>query len=157
MPCSWILVKQRAIRRYKITRKIGFVQGNGERDGFFEEELYLWSSEAYQSQKDWGIQIEAGRQHCRAEVQDKVSCKGLQSEEMSWFLWYIFTSHRDVINSNGVEDSSQFRFGDRAVSVKNAFLHRELQDVIYMKQPEEFIKKGKEKLVCKLKKKPVWI
>ena len=38
------------------------------------------------------------------------------------------------------------------LDVKTAFLHGDLHDEIYMKEPEGFIQKGKEKLVCKLKK-----
>ena len=38
------------------------------------------------------------------------------------------------------------------LDVKIVFLHGELEEEIYMKQPEGFIEKGKEDLVCKLKK-----
>lgn len=38
------------------------------------------------------------------------------------------------------------------LDVKTAFLHGDLQEEIYMEQPEGFEEKGKEKLVCKLKK-----
>ncbi|CAM8972377.1 unnamed protein product [Rhodiola kirilowii] len=38
------------------------------------------------------------------------------------------------------------------MDVKIAFLHSDLDEEIYMKQPEGFEVKGKEKLVCKLKK-----
>jgi len=38
------------------------------------------------------------------------------------------------------------------LDVKTAFLHRELEKVIYMDQPEGFIVPGKEKFVCKLKR-----
>ena len=36
--------------------------------------------------------------------------------------------------------------------MKTAFLHGDLHEEIYMEQPEGFEEKGKEKLVCKLKK-----
>lgn len=38
------------------------------------------------------------------------------------------------------------------LGVKTAFLHGELHEEIYMHQPEGFSEKGKENLVCKLKK-----
>jgi len=36
--------------------------------------------------------------------------------------------------------------------VKTVFLYGNLEEEIYMKQSKKFIEKGKEKLVCKLKK-----
>lgn len=38
------------------------------------------------------------------------------------------------------------------LDMKTAFLHSDLEEEIYMEQPEEFRVKGKEHLVCKLKK-----
>jgi hypothetical protein len=38
------------------------------------------------------------------------------------------------------------------LDVKTAFLHGELEEVIYMDQPEGFVVPGKENLVCRLKK-----
>ena len=40
----------------------------------------------------------------------------------------------------------------RHIDVKGAYLNGILEDDVYMKQPEGFVEKGKEHLVCKLKK-----
>ena len=38
------------------------------------------------------------------------------------------------------------------LDVKTTFLHGDLKEEIYMQQPEGFVEKGKEHLVCRLKK-----
>ena len=38
------------------------------------------------------------------------------------------------------------------LDVKTMFLHGDLKEEIYMEQPEGFVKKGKENLVCRLKR-----
>ena len=38
------------------------------------------------------------------------------------------------------------------LDIKTTFLHGDLEVKIYMQQPEGFVKKGKENLVCQLKK-----
>ena len=38
------------------------------------------------------------------------------------------------------------------MDMKTIFIHGDLEEEIYMKHPEGFISKGKDELVCKLKK-----
>ena len=38
------------------------------------------------------------------------------------------------------------------LNVKTAFLHDDLEETIYMEQPEGFVKRGEENKVCRLKK-----
>ena len=38
------------------------------------------------------------------------------------------------------------------MDVKTMFLHRDLEEEIYMKQPKGFVARGKKDLVCKLKR-----
>jgi len=45
-----------------------------------------------------------------------------------------------------------FDFEVEQMDVKTSFLHRDLEEEIYMKQPEGFAAKGKKELVCRLKK-----
>ena len=45
-----------------------------------------------------------------------------------------------------------FDFEVEQMDVKTTFLHGELEEEIYMKQPKGFAVKGKKELVCKLKK-----
>lgn len=45
----------------------------------------------------------------------------------------------------------------KKLDVKTAFLHSDLEEEIYMEQPEKFKVQGKEGLVCRLKKKLTWV
>ena len=48
--------------------------------------------------------------------------------------------------------ASAFDFEVEQMDVKTKFLHGDLEEEIYMKQPEGFMVKGKKELVCRLKK-----
>jgi len=48
--------------------------------------------------------------------------------------------------------TATFDFEVEQMDVKTTFLHRDLEEEIYMKQPEGFAVKGKKELVCKIKK-----
>ena len=58
-----------------------------------------------------------------------------------------FTSIRVVMSL-----AATFDLEVEKMDVKTAFLHGDLEEEICMKQPEGFIIKGKEELVCRLKK-----
>ena len=45
----------------------------------------------------------------------------------------------------------EFDFDVEHMDVKTTFLHGDLEEEIYMKQPEGYVVKGKKELVCKLK------
>ena len=48
--------------------------------------------------------------------------------------------------------AAAFDFEVEQMDVKTKFLHGDLEEEIYMKQPEVFMVKGKKKMVCRLKK-----
>ena len=48
--------------------------------------------------------------------------------------------------------AAAFDFEIEQMDVKTSFLHGDLEEEIYMKQPEGFMVKGKKELVCRLKK-----
>ena len=47
--------------------------------------------------------------------------------------------------------ATSFYFEIEHMDVKTTFLHRDLEEDIYMKQPEGFMVKVKKELVCRLK------
>ena len=48
--------------------------------------------------------------------------------------------------------ATTFDFEVEKMDVKTKFLHGDLEEGIYMKQPEGFTVKGKKELICRLKK-----
>ena len=47
---------------------------------------------------------------------------------------------------------SAFDFEVEQMDVKTTFLHRDIEEEIYMKKPKVFMVEGKKELVCRLKK-----
>ena len=43
------------------------------------------------------------------------------------------------------------------MDIKTAFLHGNLEDLVYMVQPEGFIQPGQEHLVCKIEEITLWV
>ena len=62
----------------------------------------------------------------------------------------IFTPAVKMTNVLSIAASMDLEI--KKLDVKTTFLHRELDEEIYMQQPEGFVEKGKENLVCQLKK-----
>ena len=48
--------------------------------------------------------------------------------------------------------AATFDFEIEHMDVKTTFLHGDMEEEIFMKQPEGYVVKGKKELVCKLKK-----
>ena len=66
---------------------------------------------------------------------------------MRFFLMVKHTSIRTVLSLVAYFDMEL-----EQMDVKTAFLHDELEETVYMVQPEGFTQHGQERLVCKLKK-----
>ena len=43
------------------------------------------------------------------------------------------------------------------MDIKTAFLHGNLEELVYMVQPEGFIQPGQEHLVCKIEEITLWV
>ena len=99
-----------------------------------------------------GVQTEPGdvenppRYEARIVVKGSQQKKGVDFDEI--FAPVVkMTSIRTVLSIAASMDLEV-----EQLDVKMAFLHGDLEEDIYMQQPEGFVKKGKENLVCWLKK-----
>ena len=72
--------------------------------------------------------------------------KGIDFDEI--FSPFVkMTSIRNILSLVAAEDLHL-----EQLDVKTTFLHGDLEEEIYMQQPQGYEVKGKEKLVCRLKK-----
>jgi hypothetical protein len=71
---------------------------------------------------------------------------------MKYFLLFVkMTSIRTILSLVAVE-----YFHLEQLDVKTTFLHGDLEEDIYMQQPQGYEVKGKENLVCKVEEELVW-
>ena len=95
-----------------------------------------------------GLQFE-GRRWRRKAVQGYTCCKGVKGIDFDEIFSPVvkMTSIRTILSLVEVEDLHL-----EQLDVKTTFLHGDLEEEIYMQQPQGYEVKGKENLVCRLKK-----
>ena len=98
----------------------------------------------YKIKRDGNDQVE--RYRARLVVKGYAQKEGIDFNEMFSPVVRL-TTVRVVLAMSAVFDLYL-----EQLDVKTAFLHGELEDEIYMLQPEGFVKEGKENLVCRLTK-----
>lgn len=86
------------------------------------------------------------RYKARLVVKGFAQKKGIDFDEIV-SLVVKMTSIRTILSLVAVEDMHR-----EQLDVKTTFLHGDLEEEIYMQQPQGYEVKGKEKLVCRLKK-----
>jgi len=94
--------------------------------------------------RDDNDQVE--RYRARLVVKEYVQKKGIDFNEI-FFLVVQLTTIRVVLAMCAI-----FYLHLQQLYVKTAFLHGELEEEIYMLQPEGFVETGKDNLVCRLNK-----
>ncbi|KAK0592765.1 hypothetical protein LWI29_024958 [Acer saccharum] len=96
----------------------------------------------YKIKRDGNNQVE--RYHARLVVKGYAQKEGIDFNEIFSPVVRL-TTVRVVLAMSAVFDLHL-----EQLDVKTAFLHGELEEEIYMLQPEGFVKEGKENLVCRL-------
>ena len=86
------------------------------------------------------------RYKARLVVKGFAQKKGIDFDEI-FSLVVKMTSIRTILSLVVAEDLHL-----EQLDVKTAFLHGDLEEEIYMQQPQGYEVKGKKKLVCRLKK-----
>jgi hypothetical protein len=82
----------------------------------------------------------------RLIVKGFVKKKGIDFDEI-FYAFVKMTSIRTILSLVAVEDLHL-----EQLDLKTSFLHRDLEEDIYMQQPQGYEVKGKENLVCRLNK-----
>ena len=112
----------------------------------------------------WDISLLAVNECSRRKKKEGIS--GSKSAKYKACLIAKDYNQKEGVNSNEVLSSavnhtfihmflemvSWFDLELEKLNVKTVFLHGELEEQIFMHQPEEFVIKGKEDYVCKLEK-----
>ena len=98
-----------------------------------------------------GLQVE-GRRRRRETIQGHTCCKLVCTKERYRFDEIFspivkMTSIITIFSLVAIEDLHL-----EQLDVKTTFLHGDLEEEIYMQQPQGYEVKGKDKLVCRLKK-----
>ena len=99
-----------------------------------------------------GVLLEASGEKFTSKVQSTVGCEGIWPKKCVGFNEFFslvvkMSSIRVVLGMATIMDLKV-----EQMNVKSTFLHSDLEEEIYMLQPEGFGVKGKENFVCKLKK-----
>ena len=100
----------------------------------------------------WVYKLKTGEDGSTPRYKARIVVKGFQQKKGVDFDEIFapvvkMTSIRTVLSM-----AASMNLEIEQLDVKTAFLHGELEEEIYMKQPEGFEVKGKENLVCRLKK-----
>ena len=99
-----------------------------------------------------GIQAETGIKWKSTQVQSLHCGEGFQQKKGVNFDEIFVPIVKMTSISIMLSIAANMHLEIEQLDVKTTFLHRNLEEEIYMQQPEEFEVKGKENLVCRLRK-----